>query len=267
MIQSLKESIEAELSRLLPAEAGNPLYAAARYSLLAPAKRIRPLFTLLISQLFDPNSLAKAMRPACALELIHTYSLIHDDLPCMDDDDFRRGQPSLHRVYNEGHAILVGDFLLTFAFEVLAEAPALPSSQKIDLIRILSKAAGANGMVGGQVLDLSGTSDSTTLNLLKTAALFQAAFKFGGIITNVSSDILNVLETLGTHVGLLFQLVDDLLDGEKSENPVWAHHYESAFNTLDALPSDKEEVRNLISSIIEPLPYDTQISAQRCCIL
>jgi geranylgeranyl diphosphate synthase type II len=150
--------------------------------------------------------------------MLHTYSLIHDDLPCMDNSDFRRGRPSLHKAYNEGHAVLVGDFLLTFAFELIALSPSLSAEQRNALILVLASSAGGNGMIGGQVMDLANTSQAIDLPTLerlhqkKTGALLTAALEFGGIVAGANQPILHQLRTLGHKIGHAYQIVDDILD-------------------------------------------------------
>lgn len=130
------------------------LYEGGRYALLAPGKRIRPLLTLCAVEMLDETCVEAALIPASALEMVHTYSLIHDDLPCMDDDDFRRGLPTLHRVYTEAHAVLMGDYLLTYAFEILSTAPSLTPLQQVALVKSLALASGGEGMIGGQIMDI-----------------------------------------------------------------------------------------------------------------
>ncbi len=210
------DQINQTLETLIPAHSPdyNSLFEGARYTLLGPGKRIRPLLTLHAAEMLEPGSAVRALHPACALEMIHCYSLIHDDLPCMDDDDMRRGRPTLHKVYNEGHAVLVGDYLLTRAFEVLAHAPGLTSEQKITLIQTLSQTAGSEGMLGGQIMDIEQHADIAQLHEQKTAALFQCALLFGGIVTGAQPEILTQLEQFGTQFGSLFQVVDDILDGD-----------------------------------------------------
>jgi geranylgeranyl diphosphate synthase, type II len=195
----------------------SPLFFAARYSLLAPAKRLRPMLVLAVCESFGVDQ-DHALIPACALEMIHTYSLIHDDLPCMDDDDLRRGKPTLHKVYPEWHALLTGDFLLTYAFEILSSAPHLDSDQKLDLVHSLAKHAGAHGMIGGQMIDLLSEGRTIDWKILeqmhlgKTSGLIIAALEFGGIISCVSSNDLNSLRKAGSAIGVAFQLIDDVLD-------------------------------------------------------
>ena len=199
------------------------LFKAARYSLLLPGKRLRPRLTLALSKDLNVPTI-HALDPACALEMIHTYSLIHDDLPCMDDDDLRRGQPTLHKVYNEGHAVLTGDFLLTRAFEVLACAPGITDHQKSQLVHTLSKRAGANGMVGGQVVDVESEGKIIDQSILlfmfenKTAALLAASLEFGGILGEVSPHDLQLLYEIGRSFGIAFQVRDDILEATSSED-------------------------------------------------
>jgi geranylgeranyl diphosphate synthase type II len=153
-VQSCKESIERTLDQLLTPPEGpfSYVFHAARYSLLSPGKRLRPLLVIASGEAFGA-SIEKTLIPACALEMIHTYSLIHDDLPSMDNDDLRRGKPTLHKVYPEGQAILAGDLLLTRSFETLASSPNLTPQQIVDMIGVLSMQAGGMGMIGGQSLD------------------------------------------------------------------------------------------------------------------
>ena len=150
--------------------------------------------------------------------MVHTYSLIHDDLPCMDDDDFRRGKPTLHKVFPESHALLTGDFLLTHAFEILCQSPALSDKQKVALVQTLSQHAGGHGMIGGQVIDLLSENkniDWPTLELMhycKTASLIIASLDCGAIIADISPQDRALLQSVGKKMGIAFQIVDDLLD-------------------------------------------------------
>ncbi len=198
------------------------LLQAARYSLLGGGKRLRPLLTIATTEALGAPA-DHALDPACAIEMVHAYSLIHDDLPCMDDDDFRRGKPTLHHVYPEGHAVLAGDFLLTYAFEVLAIAPCLSDSQRVQLVATLARAAGGSGMVAGQIMDLEAEDRAIDLESLqnihrhKTGALLTAPLQFGGIIARVDSVILEQLTLLGGLLGQAFQIVDDILDIVASE--------------------------------------------------
>ncbi len=215
----MKAAIDAHLLHLLKGETG--LFEMARYA-IEGGKRLRPLIAVTVASLYDVP-IENSLTPACALELVHTYSLIHDDLPCMDNDDLRRGRPTLHRAYPEGHAVLAGDFLLTYAFELLADDPLLSYSQRLRLISCLGKHAGAEGMVGGQLIDLDSTGEKIsadqllTMHAMKTAALISAAFCFGAIIADVNQKEEGKLKQIGHYLGLAFQLADDLSDGEELE--------------------------------------------------
>lgn len=195
------------------------LLEAARYSLLSDGKRMRPLITLLILDDFGVE-IQKGLDSACCIELIHTYSLIHDDLPCIDNDDFRRNKPSLHKAFDEGVALLAGDFLLTHAFETLSSQRELAPALRLDLITHLAKSAGSSGMIGGQVVDVCYKSaasfkDKTAIewvHLKKTGALIQLAFIFGGLLAEVSHNDLNILKTIGLLFGKAFQYMDDYQD-------------------------------------------------------
>jgi geranylgeranyl diphosphate synthase type II len=224
--ESRLKIIEKKLDELLcyhPSIPHAALFEAARYSVLAPAKRLRPLFVLATAEMFNPYILEKAIVPACAIEMLHTYSLIHDDLPCMDDDDLRRGRPTLHKVFPEGHAVLTGDFLLTYAFQLISEAEHLSSEQKMDLIQVLSKSAGSEGMIGGQVVDLELLEKPLNLKILeflhlnKTAALFSCCLESGAIIADCSKEKRTALQEAGKKIGFAFQLIDDILDQNKNE--------------------------------------------------
>jgi len=201
-----------------------PLFEAARYSLLSPGKRLRPI--LLLSVLEDFRvPLELGLTAGCAIEMVHTYSLIHDDLPCMDDDDLRRGRPSLHKVYNEGHAVLTGDFLLTYAFEILTAIPNLSEKKKLSLLNIIAIGAGGRGMIGGQVVDLASEGkhiDEDTLLFMysrKTAYLFAAALECGGVISDADERDLKALRSCGIGFGMGYQILDDLMESsEKIEN-------------------------------------------------
>jgi geranylgeranyl pyrophosphate synthase len=193
---------------------------AIRYALINSGKRVRPFLAFAAAEASGARSVEAIDMVACSLELIHTYSLIHDDLPAMDDDDLRRGKPSLHKAYDEATAILVGDGLQARAFELLAEAPGLSDGQKIAMIKVLAAAAGPRGMVGGQFIDIQATNSDMTLeqlramHSLKTGALIRAALALGGIAAGATERQLSALDEYGTHIGLAFQVVDDILDVE-----------------------------------------------------
>lgn len=219
-LKTLSHLVEKQLDQLIPNRDDVPyhrLFESARYSVLSGGKRLRPILTLATTEVLG-GDISIALIPACAIEIIHAYSLIHDDLPCMDDDDFRRGKPSLHKAYPEGHAVLTGDFLLTYAFEILATHPTLRPEQKTQLIVLLAKRAGGEGMIGGQVMDLENAKNPIDIDALtfihkkKTGALISAAVEFGGIISNASESNLHHLRSFGEKIGLAFQIIDDILD-------------------------------------------------------
>jgi geranylgeranyl diphosphate synthase, type II len=215
--------VDAELDRLVPPETTPPetIHRAMRYSLFAGGKRIRPILCMEAARAVagSPDGIAAA---ACALELIHTYSLIHDDLPALDNDDYRRGKLTNHKVFGDAMAILAGDALLTLAFQVLAELDA-PEDRKGRLVAELATASGTvGGMIGGQVADLEGEGKTPNPQLLetihraKTGALLRASLRMGAIYTGASADQYDALSRYGEHVGLAFQIVDDILDVEES---------------------------------------------------
>lgn len=223
-LQTHWQLIEEELERLFPPRRGphQELFEAARYILLGGGKRLRPILTLAVVQMLG-GDLQTALTPACALELIHTYSLMHDDLPCMDDDDYRRGKLTVHRKYSEGLAVLTGDFLLTYAFEIIATSPNLHPEKKVQLVAILAKRSGSEGMIGGQVMDLAYGGKKVPLETVKllhrnkTAALLTAAIEFGGVLCNAMPQQMESLRLFGENIGLAFQVIDDILDITSSE--------------------------------------------------
>ncbi|MEM9256473.1 MAG: polyprenyl synthetase family protein [Pseudomonadota bacterium] len=199
------------------------LVDATHYALEGSAKRIRPLLVVLSARAVQADipdqSLVDA---ACAVEMIHTYSLVHDDLPAMDDDDRRRGRPTVHKAFDEATAILVGDGLQALAFKTIAKSQSLDAEQRIAMTDLLAEAAGLGGMVGGQFVDVRSTNEGLTLeelqsmHLLKTGALIRAAVGLGAIAAAADSHQRAALDRYSLHVGLAFQIVDDILDVEKS---------------------------------------------------
>lgn len=199
------------------------LFEAANYALFSGGKRLRPLLVLATVETLQGNS-NDAIDIACAIELIHTYSLIHDDLPCIDNDDFRRNKPSLHKAFSESTALLTGDFLLTYAFELIAQTKGLSETKKNAVTSILAKNIGAMGMIGGQYIDMESEGqkiDWETLKFMhrnKTAALFIACLHSGGIIANANEVEINALVSYGENIGLAYQLVDDILDSTPAKD-------------------------------------------------
>ncbi|MBI1250670.1 MAG: polyprenyl synthetase family protein [Alphaproteobacteria bacterium] len=219
-LRETADRITVAIDALLPRAQGPEarLISAMRYAALAGGKRLRPFLTLETGRVFDADETA-LLRTAVAIECIHTYSLVHDDLPCMDDDDLRRGQPTVHVEYDEATAVLAGDALLTIAFEILADPATHPDPQmRCKLIAGLAKASGAQGMVGGQAIDMAGAGDEgdliavTRMNRMKTGALISFAVDAGALIGVASEEDRHALARYGHDIGLAFQLADDLLD-------------------------------------------------------
>ena len=218
-----QQLVEAELDRLVPPESTPPetIHRAMRYSLCAGGKRIRPI--LCMESAYAAGGEMDGVAPcACSLELIHTYSLIHDDLPALDNDDYRRGKLTNHKVFGDAMAILAGDSLLTLAFQVLAQLP-VADDRRTRLIAELATASGTvGGMIGGQVADLEGEGKAPTAELLesihcaKTGALLRASLRMGAIYAGASDEQYSALSCYGEHIGLAFQIVDDILDVEES---------------------------------------------------
>ena len=217
---SYRALIDAELDRLLPKETEEPtrLHAAIRWSVFAGGKRFRPALVLATGQTFGAP-VDRLIRSACALEMIHTYSLIHDDLPSMDDDDLRRGRPTCHVKFGEATAILAGDALQTLSFQTIAEDEGLSAVMRVQLIAELARAAGTpEGMVAGQAFDLEAESREVTgeelerIHLRKTGALIRAAARCGAMIAGASENELAALTEYARHLGMLFQITDDVLD-------------------------------------------------------
>lgn len=213
--------VDRALDRYLPGEDAypQPIHRAMRYSVFAGGKRLRPLLTLASAAIFDVPT-EEAMPAACAIELVHTYSLIHDDLPALDDDDYRRGRPSNHKVFGEALAILAGDALLTMAFGLLAREAVrffLPEVV-VQLAAELASAAGTSGMIGGQVMDILTTGGQASAGVLeyihthKTGALFACCLRSGAIMGGAGAEELAALTRFAQSIGLAFQIVDDILD-------------------------------------------------------
>jgi geranylgeranyl diphosphate synthase type II len=214
------DRVNRALDRIVPPPTEPPasIHKAMRYSLFAGGKRIRPILAMAAAEAVGGDA-AGLDEAACALELIHTYSLIHDDLPALDNDDLRRGRPTNHKVFGEAMAILAGDALLTLAFQLLASAGRLPPERRVRLVGEVAAASGTvGGMIGGQVFDIEGEGQPPTAHLLdsihraKTGALLCASVRFGAIYVGAEEDRLADLSRYGTHVGLAFQIVDDILD-------------------------------------------------------
>ncbi|HTZ49547.1 MAG TPA: farnesyl diphosphate synthase [Verrucomicrobiae bacterium] len=216
-------AVDAQLECLLPSDTVKPpsIHQAMRYSVFAGGKRIRPILCLETARIFQTDASA-ALYPGCAIEFIHTYSLIHDDLPALDNDDLRRGKPTSHKKFGEATAILAGDGLLTLAFETVAAAPVSPE-RRVSMVAEIAAAAGTvNGMVGGQVADLEsegkkvGAETLEYIHRSKTAALIRASITSGALCAGAPAEDVARLRRFGENIGWAFQVTDDILDVEES---------------------------------------------------
>ncbi|WP_144350367.1 polyprenyl synthetase family protein [Sporomusa termitida] len=218
--------LEEALACYTPADACPPIiFEAMRYSLFAGGKRLRPIMLMAAADAAGGCG-ADYLPVACGLEMIHTYSLIHDDLPAMDNDDYRRGKLTNHKIYGDGMAILAGDGLLTAAFSTMLSQPNVQAATLINVVKEIAVAAGAAGMVGGQAVDLASagqTVDANTLKFIhqaKTGALFKAALRAGAMLANASPNQLAALTAYAEHFGLAFQITDDMLDVTGSQDKI-----------------------------------------------
>jgi len=250
--------IDRSLDRFLPRATVQPrtIHKAMRYSLFAGGKRLRPALTLAAAEACG-GEVAGALPAACAVECIHTYSLIHDDLPCMDDDDLRRGRPTSHKVFGEGIAVLAGDALLTMAFEILAQAKETPRYPMTALVRELAVASGSQWLIGGQVADLEGEGKKITgaelkyIHRCKTAALLAASVRLGAMSANASPARLGNLTEFGQSLGLAFQVIDDILDVTQTTEKLGktagkdAAATKATYPAIFGLERSREEARRL----------------------
>jgi len=264
-LKERKNLVEVALEQSLPIAKPEKIYEAMRYSLLAGGKRLRPILCLAACELTG-GTIEMAMPTACALEMIHTMSLIHDDLPAMDDDDYRRGKLTNHKVYGENIAILAGDGLLAYAFEYAAQTKNVPPERVVQVIIRLGRAVGAWGLVGGQTIDLEseGKPDISveTLNFIhtrKTGALLEASVLSGAILAGANEDAIERLSQYAEKIGLAFQIIDDILDitatdeelGKTAGKDLAAQ--KATFPSIWGLEESKVRARELIDSAIEQL--------------
>jgi geranylgeranyl diphosphate synthase type II len=270
------ERLDRALStRLDQLEPGGRLDEAMRYSLMAGGKRLRPNLCLAAAQAVGGN-VDDVLAVACALEMIHTYSLIHDDLPAMDDDDLRRGKPTCHVAFDEATAILAGDALLTMAFEIVASMSTGSPQIRLEVIRIISAAAGPRGMVRGQMLDM--LSEGMELNLaelenlhrLKTGALIEASLVAGALSAGGGSGQVEAVRTYGRAVGLAFQVTDDILNVEGDPAVMGKAagtdkiRRKNSYPELLGLEKSKEFAQNLVQQAVESLAaFDSEADALR----
>ncbi len=241
------------------------LFEAMKYSLLAGGKRLRPIMLMSAADAINPGSGKKFVKVACALEMIHTYSLIHDDLPAMDNDDLRRGKPTNHKVFGEATAILAGDALLTLAFEVTARQKNVAPEILLKVVSEISTAAGASGMVGGQMIDLESENcriDFDTLKKMhagKTGALFRAAIRSGAILAGADEEKLSALTKYADNFGLAFQITDDILDVVGDEKTLGKpagsdeRNHKSTYVSLTSLDKAKELAEKSVNDALDAL--------------
>ncbi|NUO78416.1 MAG: geranyl transferase [Lysobacter sp.] len=271
-----RDRADAALARALPDPNAAPqaLHAAMRHAVLLGGKRLRPLLVYAAGALFDADE-AALDAPASAVELIHAYSLVHDDLPAMDDDALRRGQPTVHVAFDEATAILAGDALQSLAFSVLADTAA-GDGVRVALLRTLAEAAGAAGMCGGQALDIAATGNGAALDLtalerlhaLKTGALIRAAVRMGGLCGNADTTSLDALDRYAQALGLAFQVRDDILDVEGSSATLGktagkdAAQDKATFPALIGLDGSRAHLQTLVRTMHEALaPFGDKAAA------
>ena len=220
MMQNLINLIDKKLDEYMPIIYPEEIFKAMKYTVMLPGKRLRPVICLETTRMLG-GDMEKAFPAACAIEMLHAQSLIHDDLPCMDNDDFRRGKPSNHKVFGEANAVLAGDALLTFAPQLIIEKSKLSAEITLKLVHEFTKWGGAYALIAGQVVDIESEggkyikSPEATLNFIhmnKTAALFRLAMRTGAIIANVSSEDFDVIDDFAQKFGLAFQIYDDIMD-------------------------------------------------------
>ncbi len=263
LIKGTAARVEAQLDRLLPGEECAPttIHKAMRYSIFAGGKRIRPLLCLESAKVCGAaEDGACALNAACALEALHTYTLIHDDLPCMDNDDLRRGRPTNHKVFGEGIALLAGDALLTEAFAMLATCAPNARYSVGDYVAEFALRTGSRHLVGGQVLDLEGEGRQLDIDELraihhgKTSALLMAATRLGGMCAGCTEEELAALTAYGRDLGLAFQIIDDILDVTSSPEVLGksigkdAHVQKATYATLVGLDAARAEAAELTAS-------------------
>jgi farnesyl diphosphate synthase len=265
-LERLRLRIEATLDSALPNDSplSQQLVAAMRYAVQGGGKRIRPLLTCCACEALTGDA-TPALAPAAAVELVHAYSLVHDDLPAMDDDVLRRGRPTCHIAFGQATAILAGDALLTLAFDVLAAADLIDPAVRMRMVHVLACAAGWGGMVGGQALDIGSTGralDSATLERMhrgKTGALVTVAVQLGALAAGATESQYQALSRFGEHVGLAFQMIDDVLDTTATSDDLGksvgadAKAYKTTFASLLGVQSTREHAERLLADAFTEL--------------
>jgi len=258
--------VDAAMDAFLPKAKERPatIHAAMRYAVFAGGKRLRPVLCLAAAEACG-GEVSNALAPACALELMHTYSLVHDDLPAMDDDDLRRGRPTCHKVYGEAIGVLCGDALLTEAFIVLARTPASKRYGAREYITELAGTGGSRKLIGGQVMDLEGEGKALTkrdlirIHEAKTAALLTSALRLGAMTANATPAKLEALSIFGYNLGLAFQVIDDILDVTQSTEVLGktagkdAAVEKSTYPSVMGLDQSREEAAKLTKTAMDAL--------------
>jgi geranylgeranyl diphosphate synthase type II len=262
-----KKVVDEYLDRLLPVESEEPssIHKAMRHSVFAGGKRVRPILVLASGESLsgDRNVL---LHLGAGIEMMHTYSLIHDDLPALDNDDLRRGVPTCHKVFGEALAILAGDALMTRCYQILADLPGLPESTRIDIIREIATATGTvNGMIGGQVVDLESEGKEVSTRVLeyihysKTGALLKACVRCGAMAAAANRDEMRSLTEFGSKIGLVFQIVDDILDVTSSSEVLGKTAgkdekvKKATYPALYGIDASREKARELVYSALEDI--------------
>jgi geranylgeranyl diphosphate synthase type II len=272
--EQVRAEVDAELDRLLPAETLPPpsVHRAMRYSVFAGGKRLRPVLCIEAARVFadkEESLMRAALQAGCAIEFLHTYSLIHDDLPALDNDDLRRGMPTCHRKFGEAHAILAGDALLTLAFECLAKLQVEPRRCVAVLREVASAAGTVNGMIGGQVADIEaegGRAGQETLEYIhrsKTAALFRATLAAGALCGGADDGDAARMRSFGEFIGWAFQVVDDILDVEESSEALGktagkdAAQRKATYPALVGMEASRRAASELLQRALEQLaPFE-----------
>jgi len=271
-LKGKQAEVDKALDTLLPAEEQEPetIHKAMRYAIFAGGKRLRPVLTLAAAEACG-GRVEDVLPAACAVEVMHTYSLVHDDLPSMDDDDLRRGRPTTHKVFGEGMAVLTGDALLTEAFVMIAKVPATERYTVKDYLEELAVTGGSRKLIGGQVMDLEGEGaplemgDLVKIHMGKTAALLTSSLCLGGMGANATEEQMSALREFGKNLGLAFQVIDDILDVTQSTEVLGktAGKDEAAEKTtypaVMGLEASREEAKRLTALALEALqPFGEQ---------
>jgi geranylgeranyl diphosphate synthase type II len=270
-LEARQKTINTWLKKLIPQEDAFPstIHKSMHYSLMAGGKRLRPILALAAAEAVGGDE-EMVIPFSCAIEMVHTYSLIHDDLPAMDNDDLRRGKPTSHKVFGEGIAILAGDALLTHAFITVSNpeyAKDLDPAIRIKIIHELAKASGTEGMIGGQVLDLEaqnrslGLDELSTIHKLKTGSLIKASTKIGALAAGADKRDVEILSAYGQHIGLAFQIMDDLLDIEGAEEIIGKTsksdltNHKSTYPAIIGIEESKKKARESIDTALAAIEH------------